>query len=139
MVEYFANTPACALGNFSSALAGANANILACFGTAFADIAGGFHWVQCNEVTGTFPNTLACRSSALGRSLADVSGAMTDVSAGAGWMRLLCSRRVRRVGTLRRSLGLAVLTRGALTGGILADGVLAPNGQCERDEHNGKI
>jgi hypothetical protein len=137
MVEYFANAPTRALCNFSSALACADADILASFGTAFADIAGGFDWVQCNQVTGTFSNALACRSSALGRSLPDVSGAMTDVSTGAGLMRLLRGRRMRCVRRLRGSLGLAVLTRGTLARDTLAGDVLAANGHCQRDESNG--
>jgi hypothetical protein len=118
MVEYFPNSPACALGDFACALAGADADVFAGDGSALADIAGGFAWVKCGKVARTFPNTLARRSSALGGSFADVSSAVTDVATGAGWMRLRCASG------LRRGLGLVVLTRG----------VLAADGKCEREE-----
>ena len=50
MVEYFANSPACALGNFACALGGADADVLASHGSAFADVASRVEWVKCDEV-----------------------------------------------------------------------------------------
>jgi hypothetical protein len=137
MVENPADTPAGAFGDFASALAGADSDILASFGATFADIAGGFHWMQCNQVTGTLPNTFGRRSRALGGSFADVTGAVTDVSTRAGWMRLLRSGRLRCAGRLRCGLGLAGLSGRTLVGGVLAGGILAANGECECEERDG--
>ena len=110
MVEYFANSPTCALGDFACALGGADADVLAGNGSAFADIASGVEWVKCDKVARTFPNTLGRRSSALGGSFADVSGASTDVATGAALTGLLLGCR------LRRWLGLTVLSASALDG-----------------------
>ena len=126
MVEYFANSPTCALGDFACALGGADADVFAGDGSAFADIASGVDWVKCDQVARTFSNTLGRRSSALGGSFADVSGTLTDVATWAALMGLLLRSRLRRVGMLRRGLGLAVLT----------GGVLAPDGKCECEERD---
>jgi hypothetical protein len=127
MVEYSANSPPCALGDFACALDGPDADVLAGDGSSFGDIASGVEWVKCDKVACTFPNTLRRRSSALGSSLADVSGAPTDVSTRAGLMGLPVGGRLRCPGRLRRGLGLAVLT---------GDG-LATDGKCESKEHDG--
>jgi hypothetical protein len=124
MAEYFANSPTCALGDFACALGGADADVLASHRSAFADIASGVEWVKCDKVACTFPNTLCRRPSALGGSFADVSGTPTDVATWAALMGLLCGGRPRCVGSLRRGLGLVVLT----------GGVLAADGKCECEE-----
>jgi hypothetical protein len=80
MVEYFANTPTCALGDFACALGGTDADILAGDSCTLANIASGVERVKCDQVARTFPNTLGRRPSALGGSFADVSGAATDVA-----------------------------------------------------------
>src|SRR5580704_7261258 len=95
MVEYFANTPTCALGNFACALGGADTDVLACDGCTLADIASGGDWVKCDEVARTFADALGRRSSALGGSLAYVSGAPSDVAAGAALLGLPLGRRLR--------------------------------------------
>jgi hypothetical protein len=125
MVEYFANSPTCALGDFACAFGGADADVLASRGSAFADIARGVEWVKCDKVARTFPNTLGRRSSALGGSFADVSGASADVATGAALMGLL-GGRLRFVGMLRRRLGLAVLPAS----------VLAADSKCECEDHD---
>lgn len=126
MVEYFANSPTCALGDFACALGGADSDVLAGNGSAFADIARGVEWVKCDKVARTFPDTLGCRSSAFGGSFAYVSGAPTYVATGAALMGLLLGGRLRCLG-LRRGLGLAVLT----------GGVLARDGKCKCEERDG--
>ncbi len=127
MVKYFANTPTCSPGDFACAPGGADADVLARDGSAFADIASGVDWVKCNKVACTFPNTLGCRSSALGGSLADVPGTSADVATGAALMRLLLSGRLRCGGRLGRGLGLAVLT----------ESVPVADGKCECEERDG--
>jgi hypothetical protein len=124
MVEYFANSPNCALGDFACALGSADADVLASHGSAFADIASGVEWVKCDKVTRTFPNALGRRPSAFGGSFANVSGAPADVAAGAALIGMLTGRRPRCVGSLRLGLGLVVLTAG----------VLAADGKCECEE-----
>ena len=94
MVEYFANTPTCALGDFACALGGADTNILAGDGSPFGDIASGVDWVKCDKVGGTFPNTLGRRSSPLGGSFADISGAPADLASGTALMGLLLRGRL---------------------------------------------
>ena len=127
MVEYFANSPTCAFGDFACALGGANADVFAGNGSAFADIASGVEWVKCDKVARTFPNTLGRRSSSLGGAFADVSCAFPDVATWAAFMGLLLGGRLRCVGMLRLGWGLAVLTGGVLA----ADG----KRECkERDE-----
>jgi len=115
MVEYFANSPTCALGDFACTLGGANADVLAGDCSAFADIAGRVEWVKSDKVARTFPNSLGRRSSALGGSFADVSGAPANVATGAALMGLLRGRGLRCVGMLRWGLGLA-----GLSGAVLA-------------------
>ena len=123
MVEYFANSPTCALGDFASAFGGADADVLAGDGCPLADIASSVEWVKRDEVAGTFPDTFGRRSSALGGSFADGSGTPADVTTWAALMGLLHAGRLRCVSMLRRGLGLAALTVGVLT----ADGKC----QCE--------
>src|ERR1700733_10568512 len=86
MVEYFANSPTCAFGDFACALGGANADVFAGNGSAFADIASGVEWAKCDKVARTFPNTLGRRSSSLGGAFADVSCAFPDVATWAAFM-----------------------------------------------------
>lgn len=126
MPEYFSNSPACALGDFACALGRTHADVLAGDSSAFADIASGVEWVKCDKVARTFPNTLGRRSSALGGSFADVTGAPSDLATGAALMGLLPGGRLRSVGRLRPGLGLAVLT----------GGVLNANGKCECKERD---
>jgi hypothetical protein len=126
MVEYFANSPTCALGDFACALGGADSDVLASHGSAFADIASCVEWVKCDKVASTFPNTLGRRPSTLGGSFADVSGAPADVASWAALMGLLLGGRLRFVGRSRWGLGLAVLT----------GGVLAADGKCECKERD---
>jgi hypothetical protein len=66
------------------------------------------------KVARTFPNALGRRSSALGGSFADVSGALANVATSATFMRLLRGGRLRCICGLRRELALAVLTQGIL-------------------------
>jgi hypothetical protein len=127
VVEYFADSPTCALGDFTGALGGADADVLTGDGCTLAHIACGVEWVKRDKVARTFPNTLGCRSSALGGSFADVSGAPTDVATGAALMGLLLGGRLRCAGRLRRGLGLAALT----------GGVLATDGKCECEKRDG--
>lgn len=89
VVEYLANTPTCTFSDFACALDGADAYILAGDRSAFAYIARSVEWVKCDQVAGTFPNTLGRSSSALSGSFADISGALTDVATGTGLMGLL--------------------------------------------------
>jgi len=84
MVEQFANSPPGSLGDFACALDSADADVLAGHCCALADIAGSIEWVKRDKVARTLPNPLGRRSTALGRSFADVSGAPADVSTGAG-------------------------------------------------------
>ena len=133
MVEQFANSPPCSLGDFACALHSANADVLAGHGCPLADIAGGIERVKRDQVACTLPNTLGRRSSALGCSFTDVSSTPADVATGAGWMGLPLARslrigRLRCAGRLRRGLGLAVLARG----------VQAPDSKCESKRHDGK-
>ena len=95
MVEYFAYTPTCALGDFACALHRADADVLASDDSAFADIASGVQWVQCDKVSRTFPNTLGCCSGAPGGSFPDVSGALADIGTGAAVMGLLLDGKLR--------------------------------------------
>jgi hypothetical protein len=135
MVEYLADSPTCARGDFACALGSAHADVLAGDGSAFGDIASRVKWVECDKVARTFPNTLGRRSSALGGSFADVSCAPADVAPRASLMAsfmaslmgLLLGGRLRCVGRLRRGLGLAVLTVG----------VLAADRKCECEECDG--
>jgi hypothetical protein len=126
MVEYFANSPTCALGDFSCALGGADADVLPSGRSAFADIASGVEWVKSDKVARAFPYTLCRRSSALGGSFADVSGASADVATGTGLMGLLSGGGLRCAGRLLRRLGLAALT----------EGVLGADGKCECEERD---
>ncbi len=128
MVEYPANAPACPLCDFACALGRAHADVLTRGSSAFADIAGGFARVQCDKVARAFPNTLGRRSSALGGSFADVSGAPADIATGAALMGLLRRGSLRCAGRLRRGLGLAAL----------AGGAQAAETQCQCEEPDGR-
>jgi hypothetical protein len=127
MMEYFANTPACAPGDFACALRCADTDVLASVGSAFGDIAGGVGGVKSDQIARAFPNTLSRRSSTLRGSFADVSGASAHVATGAALMGMLLRGRLRCVGRLGLGLGLAVLTSGAQAAG----------GQCECQEGGG--
>jgi hypothetical protein len=124
MVEYSANSAACALRDLACAFGGSDADVLAGFGATFADIASGPGWVKGDKVAHTFPNTFGRRSSAFGGSFADVSGAPADVASGTALMGLRLSGRLRWVGRLRWGLGLGALT----------EGEPAADGQCECDK-----
>ncbi len=126
MVEHFADSPTSAFGDFACALGSADADVLARDGSALGDIARRVDWVKCDKIARTFPNTIGRRSSALGGSFADVSGALTGVATGAALRRVLLGGRLRCVGRLRRGLGLAVLT----------EGVLAADEKCECEERD---
>ena len=126
VVEYFANSPTCAFGDFACALCGADADVLAGNGSAFPDIASGVEGVKRDKVARTFPNTLGRRSSAFGGSFTDVSGASTDVATWATLMGLLHGGRLRCAGMLRRGLDLA----------ILPASVLAADGKCESEQRD---
>jgi hypothetical protein len=125
MVEEFANSTPCTLGDFSCAFRGADDDILAGHARALADIAGSIDWVKRDKIARTFPSALGRGPSALGGSFANVFGTSANVATGAGWMGLPLSGRLRCASRLRRSLGLAILTRGVLT----------PDRKCESKEH----
>lgn len=114
MMKQFANAPPGALGDFARALHSTDADVLARHGCALADITCGIERVKRDKVARTFPNTLGRRSSALGRSLADISSTPAHVSTRAAWMGLPLHGRLRRVRRLRGWLGLAALRRGVL-------------------------
>jgi hypothetical protein len=126
VVEYSANTPACTLGDFACALGGANADVLAGDACTFAHVANGVNRVKGDKIARTFPNTLGGRSSALGSSFADVTGALADIATGAALLGLPLGGGRRCVARLRRWLGLAVL----------AGGVLAPEDKCKCEQRN---
>ena len=111
MVEYPANTPTCAFGNFACSLGGTNADVLAGDGCTLSNIADGVDGVESNEIARTFPNTRRRCSSAFGGPFADVSGTAANVTAGAALLGL-----GRRLGCFSglRGLGLSVLARGVL-------------------------
>ena len=118
MVEYLANTPACAFGDFASSLDGANADVLAGNGRTLSDIASGVEGVEGDEVDRAFSSSLGSGAGALGGPFADVSCTAANVATGAAWPSLggwLClGGWLRCVGSLRRGLGLAVLAEGVL-------------------------
>jgi hypothetical protein len=114
MVEYLADSPTCARGDFACALGSAHADVLAGDGCTLTDIASGVERVKCDKISRTFSHALARSSSAFGGSFADISGAPADVATGAALMGLLHGGRLRRVRMLRRGLGLAALTEGDL-------------------------
>jgi len=130
MVEDFANSLPCSLGDFACSLNSADADVLAGHACTLADIAGGIKRMKRDKIARTFPNTLGRRTSALCRSFADVSRTPADVSTRAGLTGLPLARslrigRQRCAGGLCRWLGLAVLTRG----------VLAPDCKCDSKKH----
>jgi hypothetical protein len=124
VVEQFANSPTCTLGNFACAPGGADTDVLAGDGSAFADVASGVEWVKCDKIACTLSNTLGRCSGSLGGSFADVPGSSTDVATGASLMRLTLGGRLRGIGMGRRGLSLAVLTAG----------VQAADGECEKGD-----
>jgi hypothetical protein len=103
MVEYFANSPTCALGDFACALGGADTDVLASDGSAFGDIASGVEWVECDKVARTFPDTaplavpLPMSPAPLPTSppglpcwgCCSVEGCDVSVCCGGGWVWLL--------------------------------------------------
>ena len=121
MVEYLANSPPCALGDFARALHSADADVLAGHGCALADIARSIERVKRDKIARTLPNPLGRRPSALGGSFADVSCTPAEIATGAGLPGLSVSGSLRCPSSLRWGLGLAVLTRS----------VLPPEGKCE--------
>ena len=113
MVENLADSSTCALCDFACAFGGADADVLAGDRCTLADIACSVDRVEGDKVVRTFSDTLGGRSCTLGGSFADVSGTPAEIAIGATLMGLL-GGRPRRVGRLRRGLGLA-LTEGSLT------------------------
>jgi hypothetical protein len=87
VVEDFADAAACALGDFACALRRADADVLACFACAFADIFRGSGGVEGDEIAGAFADALGCLSSSFSGALADVAGSAADVTAGAAGLR----------------------------------------------------
>ena len=126
MVENLANSTTCAFGDLARALGRADADVLAGDGCTFADIASRVDGVKGDKVARTFPNALSRRSSALGGSFADVSGALADLATWAALMGLLLRGRLRCVSRLRRRWGRAALTAG----------VQAADGKCKCKERN---
>jgi len=124
VVEYLANTTACAFGDLACSLDGAHADVLARDRSTLADIPGGVHRVERHQIARTFPDPLGRCSSAFGRPFANVSGTAADVTAGAAFLGL--SMRVRRLRGLR---GLRLR--------VLAKGVLAAQGKGEGEKRDG--
>jgi hypothetical protein len=73
MVEYFADTPARTLGNFSCALGCADTDVLPGDHCAPANIRGSADGVKRGKVDRTFPYTFTRGFSTFGGALADVS------------------------------------------------------------------
>ena len=109
VVEDFADAATCALGDFTGALGGADADVLFGDTCAFADVAGGVEGVEGDEIAGAFADALGCLSGSLGGALADVAGSAADVTARAA------------------GLGLGVSLGGSLWWGWCGLGVLRGN------------
>jgi hypothetical protein len=88
VVEDFADTATCALGDFACALGGTDTDVLACDACAFADVFRGSSGVEGDEIAGAFADALGCRSGSLGSALADVAGSAAYVTAGASGLGL---------------------------------------------------
>jgi hypothetical protein len=88
VVEDFADAATCALGDFTCALRGTDADILAGDACAFADVFRGSGGVKGDEIACAFADTLGCRSGSLGGALADIAGSAADVTAGAAGLGL---------------------------------------------------
>jgi hypothetical protein len=88
VVKDFANTPACAFGDFDCALRGADAYVLDGDGCTLADSASGVERVKRDKVSCTFPDTLGRRSYALGGFFPDPLSAPTDVATRAALLGL---------------------------------------------------
>ena len=95
MVEDFAYAATCALGDFSCALRGTDADVLAGDGCTFADIAGCGAGVKGDEIACPFADALGCRAGPFGGTLADVAGSTANITAGAPGMGLLGSLVLR--------------------------------------------
>jgi len=121
MVEYFANAPACSLGDFACSLGCAGTDVLAGDDCTLADIAGGVDGVEGDEIARTFPDTLGRCSGALGGTFADVSGTAADVAARAALL----------------GLGGWLGCFGGLRLGILAGGVLDAEDEGQGEERDG--
>jgi hypothetical protein len=83
MVEDFADAATCALGDFTCALSGTDADVLAGDACALADVACSLGGVKGNEIAGAFTDALRCLSGSFSGAFADVAGAAADVTAGA--------------------------------------------------------
>ena len=81
VVEDFADAAACALS-------GADADVLAGFACAFADVFRGSGGVEGDEIAGAFADALGCFSSSFSSALTDVAGSAADVTAWAAGLRL---------------------------------------------------
>ena len=88
VVEDFADAATCALGDFTCALGGTDADVLAGDACTFADIAGGVDGVESDEIAGAFADALGCLSGSFRGALAYVSGSAADVTAGAAGLGL---------------------------------------------------
>jgi hypothetical protein len=88
VVEDLADAATCALGDFSRALGGADADVLAGDACAFADVLRGSGGVEGDEIAGAFADALGCFSGSLSRAFADVACSAADVTAGAAGLGL---------------------------------------------------
>ncbi len=88
VVEDFADAATSALGDFSCALSGTDANVLSRIACAFANVFRGPGWVEGDEITGAFADTFGRRTCSLSSALADVAGSAADVTARAAGLGL---------------------------------------------------
>jgi len=88
VVEDLADAATCALGDFACALSGTNANVLAGYACAFADVASSVEGVEGDEIASAFADTLGCGSGSLGGTFADVARSAADVTTGAAGLGL---------------------------------------------------
>ena len=130
MVEYFADSTACALRDLACTLGSADSDVLAGDRRTLADVACGLDWVKSHKVSSTLPDTLGRRSGALCGPFADVSGASAHVATRAALIRLLLARRLRCVRRLGRSVGRSL---GVV---VLPARVLAAQAKSECEKHD---
>jgi hypothetical protein len=83
VVEDFADSSTCPLGDFGCALARSHADVLTGNACALADAACGVDGVQSYKIAGTFADTLGCSSGSLSGTLANVARSAAEVTAGA--------------------------------------------------------
>jgi hypothetical protein len=88
VVEDLADAATCTLGDFACALRGADADVLAGDGCAFADVPGGGAGVEGDKIAGPFSDALGCGSGSFGGVSADIAGSSADVTAGTSGLGL---------------------------------------------------